>query len=129
MGWQVVNGSPSNGIGNSLSVTWGPTGPYSITAVQIDPITGCKSDPVTLNVSSVLPLSSSAITGQDSVCANTVTPYSSSALGDDYVWSISPSIAGSVASGQHSSSSTIQWNNYTGNAYVYVERVVWSKCK
>lgn len=122
IGWQVVNGSPSTGIGSSLSVTWGPSGPYSLTAYQIDAVTGCKSVGTTLSVASALPLGPSAITGPSPACANSVLNYSTTSPGDDYVWSINPSVAGSVASGQHSSSISVQWNNYNGNAYLVLLR-------
>lgn len=122
IGWQVTNGSPSTGIGNTLSITWGPTGPYSLKVFQIDPITGCKSAPTALNVNSALPLGPNNITGPDTVCANGTVAYSSTSPGDDYIWSVNPGIAGSIGTGQHSSNITIQWNNYNGNAWVVLTR-------
>lgn len=124
IGWQVTNGTPSTGIGNTLSVTWGPSGPYSLTAYQIDPVTGCKSAGTTMAVSSALPMSPSVITGSITACANSTMSYSTGSPGDDFVWSINPGIAGSVATGQHTGSITVQWNNYTGTAYLVLLRKV-----
>ena len=124
VGWQVSNGSPSTGIGNTLSITWGPSGPYNINAFQIDPVTGCKSAAVSMSVLSALPLTPTPIFGNDTVCANGIESYSTTAPGDDYVWSINPSIAGSVATGQHSANVNVQWNNYNGNAYLVVQRKI-----
>ncbi len=122
IGWQVTNGTPSTGIGNTLSITWGPSGPYIINVYQIDPITGCKSVATTLNINSALPLTPSIINGPDTVCANGTSTYNTSSVGDDFIWSINPSIAGSVATGQHTNNISIQWNNYNGNAYVVLVR-------
>jgi PKD repeat protein len=120
--WQVTNGTPSTGIGNTLSITWGPSGPYIIDAVQIDPVTGCKSGQVTMNVNSALPLGVTPITGSDTVCSNSNENYSTNVIGDDFSWSINPAIAGSVSSGQHSNSISVQWNNYIGNAWLVIKR-------
>ena len=122
IGWQVTNGTPATGIGNTLSITWGPAGPYSISVFQVDPVTGCKSISTSMSVSSALPLGPTAITGPTTVCANSNSNYSTTAFGDDFIWSINPSIAGSVSSGQHTGSITVQWNNYTGNAWLVVKR-------
>ena len=40
--WQVTNGSPATGTGNSISITWGATGPYIIKAEQVNTATGCR---------------------------------------------------------------------------------------
>lgn len=39
--WSVQGGTPSSTTGNCISVTWGSTGPYSITVTATSP-TGCK---------------------------------------------------------------------------------------
>lgn len=124
IGWQVTNGSPSNGIGSSLSITWGPSGPYQVNVFQIDPITGCKSSPLGVSISPALPMPPTPIAGNDTVCANGSSAYSTSAPGDDYIWSINPSLAGSISSGQHTASVNVQWNNWTGNAWMVIERKI-----
>lgn len=122
IGWQVTNGTPSNGIGNTLSITWGPSGPYSINVFQINAVTGCKSTATTLSVNNALPLSPSTINGPDTVCANGLSNYSTPDPGDDFFWSINPSVAGSISSGQHTPNLGIQWNNFNGNAWVVLTR-------
>jgi len=118
IGWKVLNGTPSSGVGNSISVTWNASGPYQVAAFQINPITGCKSDTIQYLVNSLLPLAASPITGNASPCANSNQSYATSAIGNYFEWSISPSIAGSVNTGQYTNNVSIQWNNYTGPAII-----------
>ena len=122
--WQVSNGSPSTGYGNTLSITWAASGPYSISVVQIDPITGCKSAATSMTVNSALPLTPTPILGNDTVCANGNQNYSANATGDNFTWHINPSIAGSISSGQNSPNIVVQWNNYSGLAWLVVEREI-----
>ena len=122
IGWNITNGSPNNAVGANIGITWGNTGPYVINAYQIDAISGCKSDPYTLNIASALPLMASNISGPTAVCANSIQNYSCSNYGNDYVWSINPSVAGSISSGQHENSIQIQWNNFSGNAWLVLQR-------
>lgn len=124
IGWQVTNGSPSQGIGNTLSITWGASGPYSLNVFQIDPVTGCKSTPLSMSIGTALPLPPSPIAGNDTVCANGIENYSTTAPGDDFIWHINPAIAGSIASGQHTPAISVQWNNYTGPAYLVLQRKI-----
>jgi PKD repeat protein len=122
IGWQVTNGTPAIGAGSSLSVTWGPAGAYLLSAVQIDPVTGCKSIPVTKTINSLLPLAPATIIGPLNVCANSDVNYSTTAPGDDWEWSINSGLAGSVKSGQHTQNIVVQWNNYTGTAWLVLIR-------
>jgi PKD repeat protein len=122
IGWQVINGAPSTGIGNTISVTWGPSGAYVLNAIQIDPVTGCKSSAISKTVSSLLPLGPATITGPTAVCANSDVNYSTTAPGDDFQWSINSGLAGSIKSGQHTQNVTVQWNNYTGTAWLVLKR-------
>ena len=122
VGWQVTNGSPATGAGSTISITWGPTGPYIIKAVQIDPVTGFKSLPITKNINSLLPMGPSVITGPLAVCANSDVNYSTTSPGDDFECSINAPIAGSIKTGQHSQNIVVQWNNYTGTAWLVLKR-------
>ncbi|MDI1233974.1 MAG: PKD domain-containing protein [bacterium] len=123
--WQVTNGSPIQGIGNTISVTWGPTGPYSIQAFQIDAVTGCKSAATSIAINSLLPMAPTAITGPTTVCANSTNiAYSTTSIGDDFVWSINSPLAGSIISGNHTNAVNVQWNNYIGTAWLVVKRMV-----
>jgi PKD repeat protein len=123
--WDVVNGTPTTMGGTTISVLWDSTGPYILNAFQIDPITGCKSQALSDTFPSILPLAPSTIIGFDTVCANTpAISYFVSDPGDLFTWSITPSIAGSVVSGQGTNNINIDWNNYTGNATLTVIRSV-----
>lgn len=122
--WQVTNGTPATSVGNSISITWGPTGPYSLVAAQINPVTGCRSDTIKLNINSLLPLTASPITGPLAVCANSDVNYSTPSIGDTYEWSINTPLAGSINTGQGTQNVSVQWNNYTGPAYLILKRTV-----
>jgi len=122
IGWQVTNGAPATGAGTNLSVTWGPTGAYVLSAVQIDPVTGCKSNPVSKTVNSLLPMGPATITGPIAVCANSDVNYSTNSPADDYQWSINTGLAGSIKTGQHTQNIVVQWNNYTGTAWLVLKR-------
>jgi PKD repeat protein len=124
MGWNVSAGSPATGVGNSTSVTWASSGSYNISAYQMDPVTGCKSDTIMKPISSILPLTPSPITGPSSVCKNSDVNFSTTATGDDFVWSINSGLAGSIKAGQHTQNVTVQWNNYSGTAWLVLKRTV-----
>lgn len=122
--WSVQNGTPTSMGGNTISVMWGSSGPYILNAYQIDPFSGCKSLALSDTITSITPLQASIINGLTSVCSNTSIGYNVNDPGDDFVWSISPSIAGSIVSGQGSSSIGVEWNNYIGNATLTLSRTV-----
>ena len=124
VGWQVTNGTPTSGIGSIISVVWGPTGPYTLTAVQIDAVTGCKSTAILISASSLLPMAASTFIGNNAPCANSNVNYSTTSQGTLFEWSINPSIAGSVNTGQYSTNISVQWNNYSGAAWVVLKRTV-----
>lgn len=51
--------------------------------------------------------------GSNQACANSSQSYSISHNGDNVVWSINPSTAGSIISGQNTGTIQVQWNNTT----------------
>ncbi|NOQ26668.1 MAG: PKD domain-containing protein [Bacteroidales bacterium] len=122
--WDFENGNPDQNVGQSASTVWGITGPYVISAFQINPVTGCQSDLYVDTISSMLPLSPALISGLDTVCANGQQNYSTISLGDDFIWTITPAIAGSVISGQHEENIVVEWNNYNGSATLTLERTI-----
>ena len=122
--WTVSGGTPVSGSGSSINVKWNPTGPYSITAYEVDLITGCKSVATTKTVYSYLPLTASIINGPDSVCSNGYANFSTPSVGTNFEWSINPSIAGSVGTGQYTNAIQTIWNNYTGYAWVVLKRTL-----
>lgn len=124
--WNITGGTPSTASGPFVSILWGPSTPYTISLTQLDPKTGCQSTPITYNVNSNLPLSPSVITGATTACNNSNTSnfYSTSSPGTNFVWSISPAIAGSVMSGNNTPNISVQWNNWTGLATITLVRTV-----
>ena len=117
LSWFAQNGTVSPNTGTPVNVTWGNTGPYSLSVYQTDPITGCHSDTLTLPVDTISP---SGIAGSTTVCANSSTNFSISASGASVTWSISPPTLGSVISGQGTSAISVQWNNNPGTGTLQI---------
>jgi len=123
--WTITGGTPTTAAGPFVSVLWNAVGPYSLSVIQQDPKTGCKSAAITYNVNSNLPAGPSIISGTTTSCSNTpLVPYSTSSPGSNFVWSITPSIAGSVTSGNNTPNVNIEWNNWTGTAVITLVRTV-----
>lgn len=106
--WSVTGGTQvAGGSSNSITVNWGagPTGTIEVTEVGLN---GCPGTPVTLNVSMNAGPTTSAITGSNSVCANTTgVSYSvSNTAGNTYTWTIT---GGTQASGGTTNSITVDW--------------------
>ena len=112
--WNVTNGTPSSFTGNPISVTWGPTGPFTLSLSQFQINTPfCSSAPITLTVTPLSVVGPLLITGPNG-CINDVDSYSISPAqpaGTNFTWTISPPAAGSVILGQGTSNVNIQWNN------------------
>ncbi len=113
--WFVTGGNPSNGSGNCITVTWGNTPPFSVQAVvQMPQSPYCTSDPAILNINVPLNPPPPAFTGSAVACANAVSTYSTPTAypaGANFTWSLSPSNAGTIISGQGSASIQIEWGN------------------
>lgn len=124
--WEVNNnGTVTTTNGNSVSVVWtGAT--KEISLYHVTKSNNCKSDPYNISILDKTPPSIS-ITGNTPVCANTnsATPeqYTTTALVDDYIWSINPPHAGSVVGGQGTNTINVIWNNYSGFADVVLTPV------
>jgi PKD repeat protein len=118
--WDITGGTSPSNVGPFIPVEWGATGPYILCLTQVDPQTNCKSEPICDTMVSASPLPPPVVTGPDTVCNNGQQSYSASSLGDEYSWSISPAIAGSVVTGQGTENVVIEWNNWTGTATVSV---------
>ncbi|MDX1911799.1 MAG: PKD domain-containing protein [Saprospiraceae bacterium] len=115
--WSATNGTIS-GSGNPVSVTWGPSGTYTLSVQQYTlPLPGmpsCTSEVKTITVTEKT-LQSFVISGPQSVCVNSVYAYDATPPQpfDDatYLWQISNPILGSIVSGQGTPNIVIQWNN------------------
>lgn len=107
--WTATNGTVVPINGNTVNVTWGASGPYSVSVSQQDINSpNCPSLPFTLNVSKYTP---AAPTGLTTVCLGQTTTYSVPSIpGSNYIWSISPSGAGSFLGSTLGNTVTVQWN-------------------
>lgn len=123
LNWTVTGGTPVVGSGNSITVTWGSSGPYILSLSQslIEQPT-CSSPAIQLTVlpkQIAGPLSISGPSG----CTNSVQVYSASPMQHPdatFNWTISPVTAGSVVGGQGTPNVSIQWNNTPGTAMLTV---------
>ncbi len=111
--WVVTGGTPTTGVGNCLTVLWGATPPYIVSAfTQMSNSPYCSSDTMVQNVypSSTIP---PVIISTSPLCANATNLFTAIGLyapGATYTWSINPTNAGGVLS-PNSSSTQIQWGN------------------
>lgn len=121
LSWTASNttGSGTN-VGPSYPLVWAASGPYQICVIQIDPQTGCKSTPICDTIVSGSPLAPAVVSGPDTVCNNSHAGYSATSFAGSFNWSVTPSIAGSVITGQGGSTVTMEWNNWTGLATLSV---------
>ena len=126
--WSVTGGTPTIGTGNELSIGWINTTPphnYSISLVQVESSTGCKSLPTVLPIQERLYINP-VITGNFTPCINKQVTYqiSNAVPNGNYIydqleWVIVPATAGSVISGQGTTTVTVQWNNQPSPVNVY----------
>ncbi len=114
--WTVQNGAgaPVVSFGKKINVTWGNVDPRWISATQVSTDgLNCSSDSTLLTVQNIAMV---AINGVSVVCEDATNAYSILPLENvDIQWNISPSTAGSVASGQGSSNVDIFWTEAGGH--------------
>lgn len=117
--WIITGGTPATATGSPLSVTWGPSGPYSLTLSQFSlSAPFCSSDTIQLNLQPKLLNGPLVITGPIA-CTNSVQAYAAGPGQHPeatYAWTIVPASVGSVVAGQGSDSIQVQWNNTPGPA-------------
>lgn len=116
--WSVTNGSFVNlGSNNdSVQVTWGNTGPYSLSVSQTSYANNCLSNTFVKNV---FPYPTPAITGPVSVCADAIVSYTvSNITGGNFNWYVTPASFGTILSGQGTGTISIKWhgNNSPGGS-------------
>ena len=108
--WTVQDGPgvPQTLLGNPVNITWGPNGPYQLSA-QVLSSDGldCASAPTSL---SIQPLSGATFSGPDTVCVGETVTYGLSGLsGLNVQWSFQPANAGVITAGQGTSQVTVYW--------------------
>jgi PKD repeat protein len=120
--------TPTNGVsniltpnGDSVSINWGNSGPYSIQVSQVNNV-GCISN--TLNVPLTI-LPAPTLSGIANVCADAIVNYTitNQSIGN-FNWSVNPAQYGTILTGQGTNAVSIQWNgsNSPGNTntvYLY----------
>lgn len=121
--WSVTNGTfVTLGSNNdSVQVTWGNTGPYSLSVSQTSYANNCLSNTFVKNV---FPYPTPAITGPVSVCADAIVNYTiTNITGGNFNWYVTPASFGTILSGQGTSTISIKWhgnNNPGGSNTVYL---------
>jgi PKD repeat protein len=106
------NGTVTPISGNKVNIVWTASGVIKIYQVnRTNP--ACSSIVRIINVVATAPpaCNITSSTGNFSACANGTVTYSAAAGFNNYNWSINPSSAGSIISGQGTSSVTVQWHN------------------
>ncbi|MBR9921920.1 MAG: PKD domain-containing protein [Bacteroidetes bacterium] len=108
--WYINDGGSMNSIdGNPIALSWGPAGPYELSVVQVSTDgLDCESDPVQISLQQIgVP----TLTGPTSACREDISQIDATFFGGiTYNWSISPSDAGTIISGQGSASIGVNWN-------------------
>ena len=115
--WVVTGGTSSVSIGDVTTITWDPSGPYSIDVTnQILQWPSCTSPTFTKSIS-VAVSPSPVISGSNTACLNSVSSFDLSTLYPSWAvisWSVSNPILGSVVSGQGTAQAQVEWGNQIG---------------
>jgi PKD repeat protein len=115
MHWKIINGTPDSSAGNSVNVTWKPSGPYIVGVYRRMTILPFCVSPMAMDTIEAISPISAFINGPDSICKNSIQEYSASdTTAQQYVWSIGTTIWGSIISGQGTPRIKVQWNNNAG---------------
>ncbi len=123
--WSVTGGSQVNGCNTgSITVNWGSAGAGSVKVTEVN--SGCTGVPVNLPVTINAGATTSAITGNASVCSgSTGSAYSvTSTAGSTYVWTV---VGGIQTSGTNTSSITVAWGS-AGSGNISVIETTASGC-
>lgn len=120
--WSVSNGSIiGSSVGNSILVDFDAlaTGSYAVNLwYEKD---GCLSNTLSLNISRDVP-NMDVIEEDNLVCGSSYAEYAINDIGaDNYVWEITPPEAGSIVTGQNTSSINVLWNQAAQNATITLE--------
>ena len=118
--WEANDGSNiTTYFGNPVNISWGNSGPYELTVVQISTSgLACESDPISINLQ---PISGFTISGDLDVCQDQTSIYSTAVYENvDYQWTITPDAAGTIVDDPNSSTIEILWH-VDGTATVGLE--------
>lgn len=120
--WYVTNGTIlGSAVGNSVSVNFNPlaTTPYVLQVwYEKD---GCISEKFTKVLYREVP-NLAVINSDTTVCGSSFANYAvSDTTSENYIWSINPPTAGSIETGQNSSSITVLWNQQPQTATISLQ--------
>jgi PKD repeat protein len=119
--WVLNNAASFSLLGvnnDSIQVTWGPTGPYSVTVNQSSIPNNCLSNTLIKNI---FAYPNPIITGPTSVCADQNVTYNiTNILNGNFLWYVTPASFGTILSGQGTASILIKWhgNNSPGSSNI-----------
>lgn len=116
--WTVNDGGNISTVeGKKINASFGASPPYALSVVQISP-SGCESEPFSVNLSAVPPLSIQAVAD---ACDEATSVFSTQSFtGPSYQWAISPAGAGTIVGRPDSSAIEVFWH-HTGPATVSVQ--------
>lgn len=115
--WEITNNAGNfigSNVGTEVTISFSDSPTYnnysiSVIAVQRDE-PHCSSGPFTKNIERIQP--NFNIIGDNQVCSSTSSTYNTDyPEGDDYIWSIIPSHAGTITSGNGSTQINVLWNS------------------
>jgi PKD repeat protein len=134
--WAVSGGTFSgSNVGNQVNVTFtGNTSYLQVIKSSSNPIY-CTATPVNITTNKTT-INAAISAANANVCANSTATYqaimngsspeTAYTAGDTYIWSIVPSSAGSITTGQNTPNVSVQWTNYNGGTANL--RLVVGKC-
>ncbi len=113
--WTITGGTITSGGGTAnptATVTWTTTGTQLISINYTNPVTLCTALAPSILPVEVVPLPVPAIAGPSNICLNTPQgSYTTQTAMNSYVWTITPSSAGTIISGDGTNSILILWNS------------------
>jgi hypothetical protein len=126
-GWGAINGTLDASTGGSTDITFNAgTGPYKVELWRISATTPhCHSDTLTKIIdTNIIHINIVSLSGSDTACPSSfVSYYSTYKQAETYNWSIYPTTAGSVSSGDGKDTANILWNNPTGTG-IFADLIV-----
>jgi hypothetical protein len=124
--WNVSNGTITAGAGtNSITVSWGATGPGNVQLTESITATGCFAVATAFPVSfDLLPIPT--ISGANSVCENqSGVVYTTPGSGNTYIWTIG---GGTITAGAGTNSITVAWNGAGAGTLQLTETIPVTLC-
>lgn len=118
--WNITNGAGVllGANNDSVQVTWGNAGPYSLSVQQVSYANNCSSN---VFVKNVFAYPTPTVTGPVSVCADAIVNYTVTNIASgNFNWFVTPPSFGTILNGQGTNTISIKWhgNNSPGGSNV-----------